>query len=348
MVSGVDYRLAIRFMIAASFVALACSSYSRAAFAQDTYQQPSQEIVVNLAAGRVIIAVVKDAILIVTIENPVESGTRPPIPVQLSSARVGVFLGADEWLSPATQQQLGQLDRELPRLRGSVVSPAATGPHLQATASGSEATDIEAYGQGVLERLNSLASGFHNKLNLGPDEPIAEVVLADYLSSYGPEVWEFTYTVEQTITSNEDYWDTRVKRPQYVQFWPPEKKDPKTLMEFTYPANGSSPSLLDLLRQKDPRLEGLISSDAKMAEVADHFLEGESNKVLAVDATQFLRAAMDAITPPKARQTMAVLRPEAGLQWVLQPPAEAPSQLRPAQPREAGAPSLANPPHPQN
>ena len=35
---------------------------------------PTEEVVANLAAGRVVIAVVKDAILVGTVENPIEAG----------------------------------------------------------------------------------------------------------------------------------------------------------------------------------------------------------------------------------------------------------------------------------
>jgi hypothetical protein len=329
----------------AGLVAIFCGIPS--ATAQETYQQPSQEIVVNLAAGRVVIAVVKDAILIGTVENPIEAGTRVPAPVQMSTERVGIFLGADEWVAPATQQQLARLDRELPRLRRTAAYPASMSPHLQQAEGGGEATDIIAIGQGVLERLNSLASGFHNKISLAADEPLAEVIIADYLAGYGPEVWQISYLMEQDVTEQLGYWNTRVQRPRFLQFWPPGKKEPKTLIEFAYPSENAPPTLLDLLRQKDPRLQAVITSDPQTAEVAGRFLEGESTKVPAEEALQFLRAALDAVSPPKSKETIAVLRPEASFQWVLQPPVEPPSTLKPASPREPGAPSLASPPHPQ-
>jgi hypothetical protein len=316
------------------------------AAAQETYEQPSQEIIVDLAAGRVVVLVVKDAILIGTVENPIEAETLPPAPVQLGSERAGMVLGAVNWFSPSTQQDLARLNRELPHLHRS--SPAAAGPHLQGVQGGSEATDIEAIGQGMLERLNGLAKGFHNKINLPADEPLAEVIVADYLSGYGPEVWQLSYSMTQNITTHEDYWDTRVLRPRYLQFWPPEKKEPRTLVEFNYPPENPPLPILDLLRQKDPRLEAIVSSDPKMAEVSDLLLRGESNKILGVDATQFLRAALDVLTPAKARQTMAVIGPESGFQWILPPPPEPVrpgSQPGPQKSREPDAPSLANP-HP--
>lgn len=309
--------------------------------AQQTYEEPSQEIVVNLAAGRVVIFVAKDAILIGTVENPIEAETRPPVPAQLGSERAGIFMGAVEWLSPAKQQSLARLDRELPHLRKST-APAS--PHLQANLAGGEASDIEAVGQGLLERLNALAKGLHNKISLPAEEPLAEVIVADYLPGYGPEVWQLNFSMEQNLTEHEDYWNTRVLRPIYLQFYPPEKKGPKTLVEFDYPPEGAPTSLLDLLRQKDPRLQGIVSSDPKMAEVANRLLAGESIKVLALDATQFLRAALAAITPVTSRQTMAVIGMDSGFQWILQPPAE-PAAPDHQKEQEPGRPSLLNP-HP--
>src|SRR5260370_13256743 len=80
--------------------------------AQETSEAPGEEVVVNLATGRVIIAVVKDAILIGTVENPIEPQTHPPIPVQLSGRRAGIMLGAVDWFSPSSQLELARLDRE--------------------------------------------------------------------------------------------------------------------------------------------------------------------------------------------------------------------------------------------
>ena len=87
---------------------------------QEIATAPSEEIVVNLAAGRVIIAVIKDAIIIATVENPIEPQTHPPVPVQLGAQRAGILLGAVDWFSPSSQVQLARLDRELPRLRGQI------------------------------------------------------------------------------------------------------------------------------------------------------------------------------------------------------------------------------------
>ena len=71
--------------------AVLCATLNARAQQQDT--TPTDETVANLAAGRVVIAVVKNAILVATLENPIEAETRPPTPVPLATTRVGVLLG---------------------------------------------------------------------------------------------------------------------------------------------------------------------------------------------------------------------------------------------------------------
>jgi hypothetical protein len=299
---------------------------------------PTDEIVANLAAGRVVIAVVKEAILVGTVENPIEAGSHPPIPVPIATDRLGIVLGAVDWLSPSSHQQLARLDLELPRLRSHLVAPS---PHIGAVQGGDEATDIEAIGQGLLERLDQVAPDLHSKVDLADGQPLAELIVVDYLPGYGPEVWQLSYGIEQEEQDN-DYWTTRVLRPAYLQFWPPEKGQPRTLVEFTYPTDNASPALLELLRQGDPRLEKITSSDPKMAAVANRLLQGESNKISAADATQFLRAALDAIAPANARETMASISEENGFAWILAPPPEPKSAL-PNEERPADAPTLMGP-----
>jgi hypothetical protein len=305
------------------------------AIAQDLPSKPSEEIVADLAAGRVVIAVVKDAIIVGTVENPIEAETRPPTPVAISTTRLGVILGADRWFSPSTRQDLARLDQELPQLRSHLV---ATHPHLQDAQGGGEATDMETIGQALLERLTNIAQSLHGKIELPPNEPIVELIIADFLSGYGPEVWQLSYGLKQEEEQT-DYWTTRILNPAFLQYWPPEKGQPQTLIEFTYPPENPSPTLLELLRRKDPRLQALSASDAKMGAVASRLLNGESKKILSVDAVQFLRAALAATTPPNCRETLAIIREESGFEWILAPPAEpkAPSTLPD---RPADAPTL--------
>jgi hypothetical protein len=306
---------------------------------QDT---PGDEVVANLAAGRVIIAVVKDAILIATIENPVEPQTRLPAPVVLGSKRAGIFLGAVEWISPSSQIEIARLDRELPHLRGHVVSQ---GPHLQEAQPDTEAGDIDSIGRGVAERLNEIARNLHAKMNLPPDEPVAELILADYMEGYGPEVWQLSFTLKQDM-QRLDYFDTHIPLPQYRQLWPPEKGQPHTLVEFHYPPEDSAPTLIDLIRKNDPGIEKLCSSDAKMRDTRDRFLRGESNKLLAVDALQFLRAALAVVASPNARETIAEISAESGVAWILKPPPEPQNALQKKErPADADAPPSLLQPH---
>lgn len=321
-------------------LSLLCAVSPQAVFAQDNSTTPTDETVANLAAGRIIIAVVKNAILVGTVENPIEADTLPPTPVPLSTARLGVLLGPVFWWSPTSKLQLASLDQELPRLHSRLI---ANVPHLQAEQRGEEASDVESIGQGLLERLNDVAQNLHGKVDLPPNQPLLELVVVDYLPGYGPEVWQLSYGLKQQ-EEQRDYWTTRVLRPGYLQFWPPEKGQPYTLVEFAYPPDGASESLLDLLRQKDPRLEKVIASDPKMKLVANQFIEGESNKISAADATQFLRAALDATAPPKARETMAIITEEKGCEWILRPPPEPKAEPKLDQPqRPADAPSLLKP-----
>ncbi|MFZ3218346.1 MAG: hypothetical protein WA192_20035 [Candidatus Acidiferrales bacterium] len=333
-VPGPAIALLLALAIALSFVPCSVA-------AQEVQDVPTEEVVVNFAAGRVVIAVVKDAIIIATVENKIETGTHPPIPVQLSSRRAGIILGAVDWFSPSSQLQLARLDSELPHLHGHF---AVQGPHLnqvQVQTTG-EASDIEALGQDLFERMNVVVNNLHGKLDWPPAEPVAELILTDYIEGYGPEIWQLNFTLTQEM-QRIDFYDTHVSHPTYQQFWPPEKGQPHTLVEFQYPPENPTPTLLDLLRRHDPRLEKICASDQKMREVADRFLNGESNKAPAADATQFLRAALDVLTPPSARQTMAVIHFDAGFEWILRPPLEPRKYKTPAQQeRPADAPSLLN------
>jgi hypothetical protein len=318
--------------------------------AQETSETPGEEVVVNLATGRLVIAVVKDAILIATVENPIEPQTHAPIPVQLAGRSAGIMLGAVDWFSPSSQLELARLDQELPRLRTHFVN-AAPGPHLNQVGPNVEASDIESIGQGVFERLNIVAyNNLHAKLDWPPDEPVAQLILADYVEGYGPEVWQLTFFIQQEM-QRLDYYNTRISHPTYVQMWPPEKGQPHSLLEFQYPPDKTLPTLLDMLRQKDPRIEKICASDPKMREVANRFLAGESNKLLSVDATQFLRAALTVLSPPNARETMAAIAADTGFDWILRPPAEPKRRITAQQKAQEQqgeeAPSLLKPPSPE-
>ncbi|MGH9718347.1 MAG: hypothetical protein ACRD4R_16690 [Candidatus Acidiferrales bacterium] len=304
-----------------------------AAVAQSSIGKVNGEVVADLAAGRVLIAVVKDAILVGTLENPIEVHTLPPTPVLLSSERFGVLLGPVDWWSPPARDEIAALNQELPRLRTDAV---ATPPHLGQSKGGDQPSEIEIIGQTLQQRLNQLAESLHDPLNLPPNDPFAQLIVADYFANYGPEIWQLSYKIDQEEQSD-NFWTSGIERPAYLQFYPPEKGQPRTLMEFDYPAHDPPQSVLSLLKQQDPRIERIVDSDPAMREVAQHLLEGTSNKLHAAEATQFLRAALDAIAPPHARETVAILRPETGFRWILAPPSATPAHHGK---RPPGAPTL--------
>jgi hypothetical protein len=321
---------------------------SRSLRAQEIAAPPSEEIVANLAAGRVIVAVVKDGIIIATVENPIEPQTHPPIPIPLSSRRVGVLLGAIDWFSPSSEVQIARLDKELPGLRAQVAQQGSgVNPKLAQAQANPEATDLEIVGQGIMQRLNRVAANLHGKIALPPNEPIVQLIIAGFVPNYGPEVWQLSFDLTQEMRKL-DYYDTHIAHPVYLQFWPPEKNQLHTLLEFQYPPENKTPDLLELIKTKDPRIEKICSADPKMRDVADRFLQGDYKKILAADATQFLRAALSATTDPKSRQTMAIVSDETGFEWILKPPAEpksaVPQEAEKEKDRPPEAPSLLGPP----
>jgi len=293
-------------------------------------QEPEEEIVANLATGRVLVYVAKDGIVIGAFQGQSEPHSRPPLVVQLSSRRVAVLLGAVEWVRPASGREPIRLDRELPRLVGEVAGPKRLEQE--------HANDIEELGLALLERLRNVAQELHRKIELQPDEPLAELVLIGYAQDYGPEVWGLKYRIVQEALRG-DYWQTRVLRPSYDQLYPPEKGQPRTLIEIGYPPEDAGPQVLDLLNGNDPRMARLRDADPQMASATERLVRGESQHALADDATQFLRGALGAVAPAGAEQILAVIREQQGLEWVLAP-SQPPEKAEEGRPHEPGAPTL--------
>jgi hypothetical protein len=303
-----------------------------AATAQD---EAPQEVAVNLTEGRVVICAATDGIIVATIGERSEPGSRPPVVTSLSALRAGVMLGAVEWVQPESKDKPIRLDSEFPGLIGAALNSSGTTKYANA------ADDIEAIGVAVLERVRELAGQLHNKLNIREDEPLIRLVLVGYVLKYGPEAWTIDYHIRQDALGN-DIWRTRVLRPSYNQLYPPEKGQPHTLIEVRYPpANRAkgAPELLDLLRQNDPRLANIRTANERLAKSVALVVEGQSQKSAAAFDVAFLRGALPAVTPPETKLTMALVDFDKGFQWVIEPPkAERP----PADttPREPDAPTL--------
>jgi hypothetical protein len=303
-----------------------------AALAQES---SDQEVAVNLAEGRVVICATKDSIILAATDTHGEAGSLPPAITILSAERMGVMLGAVEWVQPDSKDKPIRLDDEF---RGLVAAALNSGGQPD---SGFRASDIESVGIAVLERLRVLAALLHHKINLGEDEPLIRIALAGYVQNYGPEAWTIDYHIRQDALGN-DIWRTRVLRPSYNQLYPPEKGMPKTFMEVRYPPGNRAtgePELLDLLQQNDSRLEKIRAANEIQAKAMTLAVQGQSQKADTPSVVNFLKAGLPAITPPDTKLIMARVDYDGGFHWIIQPPkapppppGEKPSEKTPEEP----------------
>lgn len=271
--------------------------------------QNGDEVVANLSAGRVAVLVGKDGIAVATAESAVEPGTLPPLIVPLSSMRVGVLLGPVEWIAPDTGRPPIRLDAELRR------NAAGFGGNKPSNYE-MPATDVEGIGLGFLETLRAVAAQLHASLHLGPRELFAELVLVGYAPGYGPEVWSLRYRVEQEALRG-DFYRTIVHRPEYIQLYPPDKGQPRTLMEMRYPPNDPADApILELLKSNDARIAPLRGADPGLGRAADLLGRGESQKIKIDDGLEFLRAAFQGVSPHGARQMLVKITERDGVEWL--------------------------------
>jgi len=303
------------------------------AFAQT---DATQEIAVNLAEGRVVICAARDGIVVATTDFHSEAGSRPPVVTMLSALRAGVILGAVEWVQPESKDKPVRLDSEFPRLVSAALNTSGR------VVDSNSASDLEALGVSMLERIRQLAEQLHNRINLREDEPLIRIVIVGYVLNYGPEAWTIDYHIKQDALGN-DYYRTRVLRPSYNQLYPPEKGQPRTLVETRYPPEDRAkgdPELLDLLRQNDARLTKSLEGDKAFTKSMASILDGESQKSVAASDVTFLKSALPAVAGPDAKLSMALVDFDKGFQWVVQPPEAPPPAPKDATPREPDAPTL--------
>jgi hypothetical protein len=300
-------------------------------------QQNDQEIIANLAAGKVIFWVARDAIIVGTQSQKLEPGSVAPIVLPLDTGHLAVLMGAVEWQRPGSTAQPMRLDQLVEDMHNLARKTLPNGATEQ-----DEAGDIELFGIAFLDKLRSITSLIHHKLDLKPDEPLVELLLADFQPNYGPEVWRLSYRVKQTEL-RDDFWDTQAQRPAFEQLYPPEKKDPKVLVEFDYPVGGAhAQTMNDLLGQNDPRLVPIRSSDPKVGQAAQHVLDGASNKADSLAASKFLKGALQATAAPGSNLSLAVMYEDDRFTWVIAPPDEAkPGDAK----RDADKPTLRRTPH---
>jgi len=319
----------MRYALAAVLCAAALLSAVPRASAQE------DEIVANLAGGRVIVHVTKDAIVFAAIEHPLERKSIPPRFANIDNAHIGILLGAAEWQVPAQPQPI-RLDRDLERVH---VDPRYQRP-------GEAEVDLEQIGVLFLEKLRPMVAQLRHKIDLKPDEPLFSIVLIGYAPrDYGPEVWVIDYRVEQqSVSASEDYWQTKILRPRFTQLYPPEKHAAHTLIETRFPDDLPDVPLQGLLQQNDPRLARLTSSDARFAKVAALIDQGQAQKAASADSADFLRAVLPLIAG-NANFVEGVMGERGGFQWIVPPtePVEKRQQTADDKNRPPEAPSLRRP-----
>jgi len=301
---------------------------------------PAQEdeIVANLAGGRLIIQVTRDAIVFGAIDHPLEATSVPPRVAQIDRGHVAVFFGASEWQLPAAPKPI-RLDHQTERVY-------AADPHYQH--SEDVESDLEQIGVAFLEKLRPLVSQLHHKIDLKPEEPLLQIVLLGYApKAYGPEVWLIEYRVEQSQPgSKDDYLQTHVLRPRFTQLYPPEKHEARTLLEIRFPDNLPGIPLLGLLQQNDPRIAKIRASDARFTKLTDLIERGQANKAATQDASDFLRAVLPLLAGD-SKFIQASLGEDYGFRWIV-PPGEAlePEKKPDDKNRPAEAPTLRRKPNP--
>ena len=294
------------------------------------------EIVANLATGRVVFCVTHDAIIVAATSGGGEVGSRPPALLPVSPGRIGVLLGAIDWTAPGTAK-VTRLDSELP-------AAAATALRRPTQKPAEEPSEIEDIGVGMLEQIRPLVDQIHHKLDLRPDEPLVELILADYVLNYGPEIWNLEYRVRQENLGN-DYWQTRLLRPAYVQLYPPEKGQPHTFIEADYPGTLPQLQLAQRVAQPDPQFDRIAHSSREVSDALALIAAGNSTKAGSSPTSDFIRAAIPLAGGNEQNLVMGLLDMNRGFQWILPPqepvpPSKTQAQPGQAQPAEPEAPSL--------
>jgi len=306
-------------------------------------QAPEDEIVANLAGGRVIVHVARDGdIVFAAINQPVEAGGVPPRVLETDSTHVAVLLGASEWRLPADPNPV-RLDRNFERVHG-------RDPKYQYN-TGEAEPDLETIGVEVLEKLRPLTSQLHHKIDLASDEPLLEMVLIGYgAKGYGPEVWTIEYRVQQEqVATRGEYWQTRLLRPRFTQLYPPEKHAPRVVVEARYPDNQKAPTLMALIQGNDSTIAQLRSADSRFAKVIDEVDKGQAQKAVPADVADFLRALLPLISD-KQSFILAKMEEQHGFDWIVPPeePVERAKKGEEDKNRPAEAPSLRRRPDPPN
>jgi hypothetical protein len=323
-------------LVCLGFLPWALVASAQIAAAQE--RDRGDEIVANLAGGRVIIHVAKDKIVFAAINQPVEPSSIPPRVLSVDRDHIGILLGASEWRVTSDPKAI-RLDKDFPAV-------PTKNPHYAADPS-EVAPDLDVIGVAFLERLRPLVAQLHHKIDFKPEEALFEVVLIGFApDDYGPEIWTIDYHIHQEeIATRGDFWQTRLLRPRFTQLYPPEKKAPRTLVEVRYPDTTQGPTLQQLIEGNDPDIEKVYRADAKLSKVAEDIDHGQANKAGPEDATEFMRDVLPLVAE-KATFFLGTMT-ERGFDWIVPPeepvekakedknqPPEAPSLRRKIKPQQ--------------
>ncbi|HET6928864.1 MAG TPA: hypothetical protein VFI45_00965 [Candidatus Acidoferrum sp.] len=303
-----------------------------------TYAQ-EDEIVANLAGGRAIIHVANDAIVFAAIDHPLETKSVPPRVAAIDSRHIGILFGASEW-QVTSQPRPIRLDRDIPHL-------GAIDPHT--VPEGAPEQDLEQIGIAFLEKLRPLVSQLHHPIELKPDEPLFQIVLLGYAPQhYGPEVWLIEYQVEQNsaAAARGDYLQTRILRPRFTQLYPPEKHQPKTIVEVRVPSDLQDIPLVGLIQQNAPAIARIRSSDSQINKVVEQIQKGEAQKADPAAAADFLRAALPVLAG-NAHFFLGSMTESGRFDWIV-PPDEPREKIKTTEDknRPPDAPTLQQKPKP--
>jgi hypothetical protein len=300
------------------------------AASQASTQSHEDEIVANLAGGRVIIHVARDTIILAAIDHPVERNSIPPRVMDLDGTHVGVLLGASEWQIPADPKPI-RLDRNFQRV-------TTIDPHYQASPDAEP--DLESIGTTFLEKLRPLVAQLRNKLDFSPDDPIFQIVVVGFApNDYGPEVWVVEYRLEQEqVATRGEYWQTRILRPRFTQLYPPEKHAPRTLVESRYPPDMKGPTLREMIQSNDPQVVGITNGQPRFEKVIENLHGGQAQKAIAADSIDFMRAVLPVIAGD-ARYVLGTMEEQGGFKWIV-PPAEPIEKAQEDKNRPPEAPTL--------
>jgi len=289
------------------------------------------EIVTSLTGGRVILHFAKEAILFAAVDQPVEQGAPPPRVVDVDSQHIAILFGASEWRSLADPKPI-RMDRNIQRIAGRDPRDGSYG--------GEADPDLEQMGIEFLEKLRPLVSQLQRKIDFPADQPFFELVVIGYgPKNYGPEAWTVEYRItQQLLTSQENFWQTRILRPRFTQIYPPEKHAAKTLVEAVFPSDAQGPTLQTLLEGNDPRFSG-FRSDVKLSKALDLIIKGQAQKVEPADGTELLRSAVPLLYP-KQNFFLGKMEDQRGFAWILPPEEPLEKAEKDDKNRPAEAPSL--------